>query len=89
MSALNEKLDRVAKRYDEIAALMASEGPKDAQSFAKLSKDYSDLGPVVDAIRALRSAEREATDLQQLLSDPSADAEMKTLAVEERAVLQE
>ena len=47
MSALNEKLDRVAKRYDEIAALLASEGPKDAQSFAKLSKEYSDLSPVV------------------------------------------
>ena len=89
MSALNEKLDRVAKRYDEIAALMASEGPKDAQSFAKLSKEYSDLGPVVDAIRALRSAERESIDLQQLLTDPSADAEMKALAEEERSALQE
>src|SRR5882724_5870654 len=75
VSALNEKLDRVAKRYDEIAALLASEGPKDAQSFAKLSKEYSDLSPVVEAIRELRSAERESSDLRQMLADPSADAE--------------
>jgi peptide chain release factor 1 len=89
VSALNEKLDRVAKRYDEIAALLASEGPKDAQSFAKLSKEYSDLSPVVEAIRELRSAERETSDLQQMLADPSADAEMKALAEEERAALQQ
>jgi peptide chain release factor 1 len=89
VSALNEKLDRVAKRYDEIASLLASEGPKDAQSFAKLSKEYSDLSPVVEAIRELRSAERESTDLQQMIADPSADAEMKALAEEERAALQQ
>jgi len=87
--SLNQKLDRVARRYDEIAALMASEGPKDAQSFAKLSKEYADLGPVVDAIRELRAAEREAADLDQLVADPSADAEMKALAEDERAVLKE
>ena len=89
MSLLKEKLDRVAKRFDEIAALLASEGPKDAQSFAKLSKEYSDLSPVVDAIRELRAAERESTDLDQMLSDSSADADMKALAEEERAALQE
>ena len=89
MSALNEKLDRVARRYDEIAALMASEGPKDAQSFAKLSKEYSDLGPVVEAIQELRAAERESADLAQLVADPAGDAEMKALAEEERSTLQQ
>jgi len=89
VSALNEILDRVAKRFDEIAALMASEGPKDAQSFAKLSKEYSDLGPVVEAIRELRAAERESADLAQLVADPAGDAEMKALAEEERSALQE
>jgi len=89
VSALNEKLDRVARRYDEIAALMASEGPKDAQSFAKLSKEYSDLGPVVEAIQELRAAERESADLAQLVADPAGDAEMKALAEEERSTLQQ
>ena len=87
MSALNEKLDRVAKRYDEIAALLASEGPKDAQSFAKLSKEYADLSPVVDAIRELRSAERESEDLAQMIADPAGDKEMKALAEEEQSAL--
>jgi peptide chain release factor 1 len=87
--ALNDMLDRVAKRYDEIAALMASEGPKDAQSFAKLSKEYADLGPVVEAIRELRAAERETADLDHLIADPTGDREMKALAEDERAALQE
>ncbi len=87
MSALNEKLDRVAKRYDEIAALLASEGPKDAQSFAKLSKEYADLSPVVDAIRDLRSAEKESADLAQMIADPAGDKEMKALAEEEQSAL--
>jgi peptide chain release factor 1 len=85
--AIYETLDRVAKRYDEIAALMASEGPKDAQSFAKLSREYADLGPVVEAIRELRAAEREAADLAQLIADPGSDREMKGLAEDERAAL--
>jgi peptide chain release factor 1 len=87
--SLHDKLDRVAKRYDEIAALLATEGPKDAQNFARLSKEYSDLSPVVEAIRELRAAERESVDLAQLVADPAADPEMKTLAEEERALLQE
>ena len=87
--SLHDKLNRVAKRYDEIAALLATEGPKDAQSFARLSKEYSDLSPVVEAIRELRAAERESADLAQLIADPAGDAEMKTLAEEERATLQQ
>jgi peptide chain release factor 1 len=86
---LNEKLDRVAKRYDEIAALLASEGPKDAQSFAKLSKEYADLSPVVEAIRELRSAEREEKDLAHLISDPAGDREMRALAEEEQSALRD
>jgi peptide chain release factor 1 len=89
VSALNEKLDRVAKRYDEIAALLASEGPKDAQSFAKLSKEYSDLGPWSMRSASCVRPSAKSTDLQQLLTDPSADAEMKALAEEERSALQQ
>src|SRR6185369_10423680 len=72
---------------DEIAALLASEGPKDPQSFAKLSKEYSDLSPVVEAIRELRSAEHESQDLAQMIADPGADREMKALAEEEQTAL--
>ena len=55
------------KRYDEIAALLASEGPKDAQNFAKLSKEYSDLSPVVQA--TTRSAQKSTS--RRMVSAPS------------------
>lgn len=81
--SLSDKLNRVAKRHDELAALMASEGPKDAQGFAKLSKEYSDLTPLVEGIHALKAAEKERDDLNHMLADP----EMKAMAEEELAVL--
>ena len=81
--SLSDKLNRVAKRHDELAALMASEGPKDAQGFAKLSKEYADLTPLVEGIHALKAAERERDELTSLLTDP----EMKAMAEEELAAL--
>ena len=45
--SLEGKLERVVKRHDELAALLASPDQKDAQSFARNSKEYSDLTPLV------------------------------------------
>ena len=42
--------------------------------------EYSDLSPVVDAIRALRKAEGELESLGRLRDDPATDADMKSLA---------
>ncbi len=80
---LDDKLDRVVRRHEELASLMATPGPRDAQEFARLSKEYSDLGPVVAAVTALRGAKREIVDLQAISSDPVADPEMRGLAQEE------
>ena len=80
---LDDKLDRVVKRHEELAALMATPGPREAQEFARLSKEYSDLSPVVEAITTLREARRELADLEAIASDPVADPEMRGLAQEE------
>jgi len=80
---LDDKLDRVVKRHEELAALMSTSGPLDPQEFARLSKEYSDLSPVVDAITSLREARREISDLEAIASDPVADPEMRGLAHEE------
>jgi len=81
--SLESKLARVVKRHEELAALMASEGPKDAQDFARMSREYADLAPTVERILALQKAQAERDDLAMLVNDPSGDGEMKALAEEE------
>ena len=81
--SLESKLARVVKRHEELAVLMASEGPKDAQEFARMSREYADLTPTVERILALQKARAERDDLAMLVNDPEGDGEMKALAEEE------
>src|SRR5262249_27264430 len=80
---LTEKLNRVVMRHEELARSMAGEGPVDPEAFARASKEYSDLTPVVESIKQLLRAEQEAKDLSVLITDAGTDAEMKGLAEEE------
>jgi peptide chain release factor 1 len=73
------KLDRVVERHGELARLLAG-SDVDPRQFAKLSKEYSDLNPVVEAIRALRKAEGELDNLAKLRDDPATETDMKELA---------
>jgi peptide chain release factor 1 len=85
--SFREKLGRVVKRHEELASLLATGGQKDAQDFARLSKEYADLGPIVETITALQKTDKEIADLTAMVADPAADAEMKSLAEEELAEL--
>jgi peptide chain release factor 1 len=72
------KLAPIEARYDELAALMA-EGTASGDKFVKMTKEYSDLGPVVETIRAYKKALSDKTDLEAMLGDP----EMGEIAKEE------
>ena len=58
-----------------------------AAEFARVSKEYSDLSPVVAAIEQLRRAKAEAADLETLLADPATEPEMREMAREELQAL--
>jgi peptide chain release factor 1 len=64
-----------------------SAGP-DREHFVKLSREFSELGPVVDAIKAYRAAAAELADIEALIADPTVDAEMRALAQAEKPVLE-
>ncbi|MGI9413174.1 MAG: peptide chain release factor 1 [Hyphomicrobiales bacterium] len=74
----SEKLDKVIARFDALEAQLAT-GPE-ADEFVRLSKEYADLAPVVEAGRALIAATEEHQGLQGIMDDPDADAEMIELA---------
>jgi peptide chain release factor 1 len=87
--SIESKLARVVKRHEELAALMASEGPKDAQDFARMSREYSDLTPTVESILALQKVRGEAQELELMAKDPASDAEMRAMAEEELRLLRQ
>ena len=84
---LEENLDRVLSRHQELEALMSSASPPSPEEFAKLSKEYADLTPVVEAITGLREAKQEISDLAEMMTDGDSDAEMKAMAEEEFSAL--
>jgi peptide chain release factor 1 len=86
---LSEKLDRVVARHEELGAFLSSPAAAQSEGFARLSKEYADLGPVVEATMALRAARKEFADLESLVEDSGSDGEMRALAEEERHVLKE
>jgi len=76
--SLDAKLDRVVRRHAELGDTLARPDANPAE-FGKLSKEYSDLTPMVEAIAALRNAERELADLETLQAGES-DPELRQLA---------
>ena len=81
--SLDEKLNRVVRRHEEVAVALAGERPRDIQAFTRLSKEYAELTPTVESILALQKAQAEMGDLAALMADPNGEAEMKALAEEE------
>ena len=80
-----EKLDRLVERWQTIQSELNA-GPAQAR-FVALSKEFSELDPIVGTINKLRKCEAEKSDLEQILGDRSADKEMAELAREEVASL--
>ncbi|MGH6892870.1 MAG: peptide chain release factor 1 [Dongiaceae bacterium] len=84
--SLEPKLDRVVKRHDELASLLARP-EQDSQAYARNSKEYSDLTPLVEAIQEWKTARRELADLETMLADSATEAEMRALAEDEVTAL--
>ncbi|BBK30711.1 peptide chain release factor 1 [Stella humosa] len=80
---LDHKLDRVVARHREISAILA-EAKSGAADFARMSKEFAELDPLVGEVQALRRAEEERREAAQMAADTGSDAEMRALAEAER-----
>ena len=74
--SLAETLARVLARHDELRDALSQPGILPDQ-YAKLSKEYSDLTPVSEAIFELHSAERQLVEAESMLGDPEMQGEAK------------
>jgi peptide chain release factor 1 len=76
-----ETLARLIERYETIQAEL-NQGAAQA-TYVKLTKEFSELTPLITAVRALEAAEQEQRDLEALIKDPSQDRDMIEMAREE------
>lgn len=83
MSALEERLDKMVARYQEVSDRLADTQGALPENFAQLSKELADLTTVVEAINRLKRARSEAEELEVLAADPDGEAEMRELARDE------
>ena len=74
-----DTLLQITQRFEFLEAQMA-EGSSD---IAKLAKEYSDLKPVVDEVRAYQNLMRDILDAEAMMDEP----DMRELAVEELPIL--
>ena len=77
-----EKILQIFDRYDYLQHALGNPSEL-GEDFAKLSKEYSDLGPIAEQAHALVDLNSEIDDLIEMIQDPDSDGEMKELAGEE------
>ena len=80
------KLDTLLARHAAIEAELTGQVPAD--QFVRLSRELSELTPVVEAVRAYRQSCTELSDLDQMIADASLDAAMRDMAQNERPALE-
>ena len=82
-----EKLDKLLYRFDSLQADLASDLP--SEEFVRLSREFSELQPVVEGVQKLKELRQEIADLKDMLADAETDTDMKEMAAEELVDLEE
>ncbi|MGH7095969.1 MAG: peptide chain release factor 1, partial [Stellaceae bacterium] len=85
-AALEGRLDQLVRRHAELSATLAGSGLSGVE-FAKFSKEYSELSPIIDGIEALRHAQQDMAAASEMAAGD--DPEMKALAEEELQTLRQ
>jgi peptide chain release factor 1 len=80
------KLDALLARHATVESELSRQVT--TENYVRLSREFAELGPVVDLIKAYRSVAAEIADLETLLEDPATDADMRALAAGEKPALE-
>jgi peptide chain release factor 1 len=80
-----ENLTKITKKYQDIADKLNDVESLGREEFIKLSKEYADLGPIIEKINGYLSVNNSIKELEILVNDP----EMKDLAEMELIKLKE
>ena len=83
-----EKVQDLVAKYNSLEKELST-GTIDPKTFAKKSKEYSDLGNVISHANSYLKFDDELRELEQILHDKSSDSEMKNLAEKELNTLKQ
>ncbi|MEW5791541.1 MAG: peptide chain release factor 1 [Pseudomonadota bacterium] len=85
---LQEKLERLAERFEEVNGLLADpQIIQDQTRFQQLSREHAELSPMVDALTRHRKASEELEQARSMATSES-DPELRDLAVQEAEDIQ-
>ena len=84
-----ERLDQFIVRHEELEHLMSGGEELSSDEFVKISREYSDLTPVVKKAKEYIDALTEMEDLGEMLDADDTDKEMRELAEAELQELKE
>jgi peptide chain release factor 1 len=80
------KLDALLARHAAIEAELSR--ALSPEAYVKLSREFADLNPVADRVKAYRSVAAELSDLDLLIEDATTDPEMRAIASAEKDLLE-
>ncbi|WP_420134466.1 peptide chain release factor 1 [Rhodopseudomonas sp.] len=87
MSNLPEaKLDVLLAHHAALEAQLVS-GDVGAADYVRITRELSDLNPLIEAVKAYREVRDEMGGIEELLEDPDADPDIRAMAEAERAAL--
>ncbi len=82
----DQKLTALVTRHAALQRDLAGALPP--ETYVKLSREFAELDPVVEAVKSYRAAQSELAGLVSLLGDPATDSEMRSIAEAEKPGLE-
>ena len=77
-----EKVKLIVDKYQDLEKQLSS-GNIDKKDFAKNSKEYSNIGEIINEARGYINFEKEKKDLEKIINEKNGDKEMIKLAENE------
>jgi peptide chain release factor 1 len=82
----DQKLNALIARHAALERDLTTAVPP--ETYVKLSREFAELAPVVEAVKSYRAAQSELDGVTSLLEDPATDGEMRSIAEAEKPQLE-
>lgn len=81
--SFEEKLSGLVEKHKALAEKLLDPSRLDSKEFGRISKEYSDLTPLVNLTLEFNESKKSLSELESMINDAATDMEMKKLAEEE------
>src|SRR5947209_17985048 len=63
-------------------------GQLSSEEYVRISRELAELNPLIEAVKAYRASNAEIAGIDAMIADPATDADMRSMAEAECAVLE-